>query len=774
MADLLDISARRAPAARPTTLSPPPPRRQRRRRRGRKPPTTSPAAQSPRPLNRAERGGLSRAQFRSEMSKSALYPHLRQWRRICGPSYQDVLQIVEWGLRVELTGSPSLRRRSIGFRGSPEQKAHLRQCLAKWLADGVIEPASPHSLLMHLLFPVHKPGPKKFRWVSDLTYLNRFVARRRFSLTGIPAVREMIQPGDFLTSIDLSDAYHHVMLSPAHRHLFGFQADGRVFRFRVLVFGLSSAPWVFTRVIKPVLAFLHRQGIRVLSFLDDFLLAARTRQQSRLHTLLTVSTLRSLGLSPSDVKSELEPTPSLIFLGFRLDTVKWTIAIPLDKLRAIRADARQVLRHHHNQTLSIRRVASLVGKLVAAAPASQVAMARRLSLQRVVSFAVRRGARARQPPSMIWSSLVQLSATALRDCRWLAHGRLAQFACAPLRPPAQASATVTTDASGFGWGGFVTVPSPLPRRPPQILETRGLWSREDVSKSINWKEATAAALVFRAFRDQIVVPSVSSVTFRSDNSTTVSYLRRMGGRHRHLAEAVEPIFPTAARASRAPDGRARTGRAERTRRRALETVGVAPARVGTFPESDRPTGRRVGSVCDGLVRDSSVDQGAAVCVPVSRPESSGLRRVVDVVARDVDLPPLLTPLSPHREGGEKAGGRSGVGLADSASLANSSVLRHSFSATSGQASRAASLVALSASSSSCDEEQSLSSASSSPRLPPSLVDSSSSSLVLGGSSSSASSLDSDSEDEFELPPSARGRLPPPQTLVRVSSPRTLR
>ena len=46
----------------------------------------------------------------------------------------------------------------------------------------------------------------------------------------------------------------------------------RVYQFRVLPFGLNTAPQVFTRLGHTVTAYLHRQGISVIPYLDDWLI----------------------------------------------------------------------------------------------------------------------------------------------------------------------------------------------------------------------------------------------------------------------------------------------------------------------------------------------------------------------------------------------------------------------------------------------------------------------------------------------------------------------
>jgi len=53
-----------------------------------------------------------------------------------------------------------------------------------------------------------------------------------------------------------------------------FPWQGSVYEFQSLPFGLSSAPCVFTKLLKPVLARSHHQGIRLIICLDDLLVTS--------------------------------------------------------------------------------------------------------------------------------------------------------------------------------------------------------------------------------------------------------------------------------------------------------------------------------------------------------------------------------------------------------------------------------------------------------------------------------------------------------------------
>ncbi|KAM7284238.1 uncharacterized protein ISCGN_001335, partial [Ixodes scapularis] len=90
-------------------------------------------------------------------------------------------------------------------------------------------------------------------------------------MEGWHSVRDLAQQGDSMIRIDLKDAYLSVPICLQDRPWLGFREGDRVYRWNVLPFGLRSAPRVFTKLLKPVAAYLRSKGLRIVMFLDDML-----------------------------------------------------------------------------------------------------------------------------------------------------------------------------------------------------------------------------------------------------------------------------------------------------------------------------------------------------------------------------------------------------------------------------------------------------------------------------------------------------------------------
>ena len=72
--------------------------------------------------------------------------------------------------------------------------------------------------------------------------------------------------------IDLQDAHFHVLIHPDSRKYLHFAFENKVCQFQVLPFSLNTAPQVFTRLGCTVSAYLNRQAISVIQYLNNWLI----------------------------------------------------------------------------------------------------------------------------------------------------------------------------------------------------------------------------------------------------------------------------------------------------------------------------------------------------------------------------------------------------------------------------------------------------------------------------------------------------------------------
>ena len=98
---------------------------------------------------------------------------------------------------------------------------------------------------------------------------------------------------------------------------------------------MNSAPFIFTKLMKPVVATLRKLGIRVVLYLDDMLIMANSQNKARDHCQWAIYLLMSLGFILNMEKSMWSPRQQIEFLGFRLDSKTMTISLPAQKLTTL-------------------------------------------------------------------------------------------------------------------------------------------------------------------------------------------------------------------------------------------------------------------------------------------------------------------------------------------------------------------------------------------------------------------------------------------------------
>ena len=159
-----------------------------------------------------------------------------------------------------------------------------------------------------------------WRSVISLSHLNKFVQPTRFKLEIVASVLLSVREGDFLASLDLKDAYFQILIHPSSRKLLRFTSEGTVYQFRALCFGLSTAPQVFTRVFAVVSVWARSHGIRLLRYLDDWLVLSSSEREAKQAVQSLLSLCRTLGFVINEKKSGLVPSQTAKYLGMTIDT----------------------------------------------------------------------------------------------------------------------------------------------------------------------------------------------------------------------------------------------------------------------------------------------------------------------------------------------------------------------------------------------------------------------------------------------------------------------
>ena len=171
----------------------------------------------------------------------------------------------------------------------------------------------------------------------------------------------------FFISFDLTSAYHHVSILPAHRGYLGFayhwpQGKVRHFCFNVLPFGLSSACHAFTKIVRPLVKHWRSAGIGSFVYIDDGIGVFHSESQAIIQSQLMRADLLESGFLVNNNKSRWSPSQSLDWLGFRFDSTTMLIRAGQAKVDKVIRSCSILL---EATTVSPRQVAAITGQLIA-------------------------------------------------------------------------------------------------------------------------------------------------------------------------------------------------------------------------------------------------------------------------------------------------------------------------------------------------------------------------------------------------------------------------
>ena len=182
-------------------------------------------------------------------------------------------------------------------------------------------------------------------------------------MEGMGTLRELLRVNNWMVKVDFKDAYFTIPIHTAHQPYLRFVVGQEHYQFTCLPFGLSCAPWIFTKVIKPIAIFLPARGVRMIVYIDDILLMAATVAKAKSHLEALTSLLTGLGFINNVQESITSSTQQIDFLGLKVDSVSLHPSLPGETLHHIRMEVRQ---HLQRPQVTTRMLAQLIGKLHAA------------------------------------------------------------------------------------------------------------------------------------------------------------------------------------------------------------------------------------------------------------------------------------------------------------------------------------------------------------------------------------------------------------------------
>ena len=170
-----------------------------------------------------------------------------------------------------------------------------------------------------------------------------------------------------MISFDLKSGYHHVDIHPEYQCFLGFSwqfKNGvtRYFVFTVLPSGLSTAPHIFTKVLKPLEKHWRIQGFKMALFLDDGIVMEQDENPCRVVAHKIRSDLKRSGFITND--AIWKPAQTVQWLGLVWDSPRASVSICERRLVSLEETINHIF--EKDTIVSARELSSFVGKVISA------------------------------------------------------------------------------------------------------------------------------------------------------------------------------------------------------------------------------------------------------------------------------------------------------------------------------------------------------------------------------------------------------------------------
>lgn len=397
-----------------------------------------------------------------------------------------------------------------------DQKA-LDDSLKELLKCGVIESCNPkHECqgFYSTVFPRMKKDGSA-RVILNLKHLNEHTERVHFKMDTIKDAIRLMKKNCLFASVDFKHAYYSVRIAKKDRKFFRFKWKGHHFQFTALPQGYSPAPRLFTKLLKPVFAYLRGIGLVIVGFIDDSLLVFYNQGDWTEEVKKVIEFFDSLGLTVHLEKSVIIPVHIIEYLGFILNSQKMTVQLTNRKKEKIKKLALQLLK---SKQVTIQDLAQFIGNLVAAEPGVPMAALHYKPLEIVRNRGLKLSAGD-------YSAAVTLDQDARAEITW--------WVCNIMTAEKQVetpiiSLTLLTDASGSGWGATTGG-----------ISSGGHWSPFESEQHINWKELKAAYLGLQTF---CASAEGIHIHLKLDNTTAVACIQKQGSTKVKLMKLTQDIY----------------------------------------------------------------------------------------------------------------------------------------------------------------------------------------------------------------------------------------
>ena len=215
------------------------------------------------------------------------------------------------------------RPRRIAFALERKVKAQIQELLD---ADLIEEVQGPTTWVSPVV--VRPKANGDVRICVDMRRANEAVIRQRYPMPTVDEVLEKVNGATCFSKIDLRMGFHQVMLEENSRDITTFAVDSGIYRFKRLMFGISSAPELYQHIIQQVICGCPG----AMNIADDIIVFGATAEEHDRNLHLLLQRLQDRGLTVNPRKCSFRRS-EISFFGFTLSDTG--VQAATDKIDAV-------------------------------------------------------------------------------------------------------------------------------------------------------------------------------------------------------------------------------------------------------------------------------------------------------------------------------------------------------------------------------------------------------------------------------------------------------
>lgn len=293
--------------------------------------------------------------------KGKLKAAIGKWKEIGANKF--ILNIIEQGYKLPFISTPKAKY----FKNN--QSAIANSGFVSSTIDDLLNCGSAieveHKPLVVSPLSVAFSSSGKKRLILDLRYVNEHLHKEFVSFDDWREFQNFVKPNGFAYKFDLRKGYHHIDIFQHHQNFLGFSWNKnnriRYYVFTVLPFGLSTAPNVFTKLMRVLVRRWHSQGIKISVFLDDGCGIGDTFEETIKSSTETKSLLSECGLVINKEKTIWYPTKNLTWLGINIDLNSNIYQISEKRIFSLLESCEQLLSSPYT---TARKISQIAGKVI--------------------------------------------------------------------------------------------------------------------------------------------------------------------------------------------------------------------------------------------------------------------------------------------------------------------------------------------------------------------------------------------------------------------------